>query len=255
MKLVRPGLLPYGQALALQLELREGLQQGGSKGEDHPGYLLCLEHPPVITLGKRGKLSDLFAPQWLIDEGIEVFQIDRGGEATYHGPGQLVIYPILHLASLGLGVVDVIRGMAASLGTVLERYGIDADYDKEHPGLWTRAEEPQRKIASVGMRVSGGVTTHGAAINLVNDLRPFSMFVPCGMPNTPITRLQDLTEPPVSLPIFTDDFLQIFSEHLGQEFHLAGVDLPDRERWIPPLDLTSHPLLQDANVGGKPPSG
>lgn len=243
MKLLRPGLLPYGQALALQLELREGLQRGDSRDKDNPGYLLCLEHPPVITLGKRGKLSDLFAPQWLIDEGIEVFKIDRGGEATYHGPGQLVIYPIVHLGSLGLGVVDIIRGMAASLGTALERYGVQADYDKEHPGLWTTREEPHRKIASVGMRVSGGVSTHGAAINLVNDLRPFSMFVPCGMPNTPVTRLQDLTETPVCLNTFTNEFLYIFGEYLEQEFHPTEVELPEKARWVPPLDLTTHPLL------------
>jgi lipoyl(octanoyl) transferase len=243
MKVVRPGLVPYGQALATQLALREGLQGEAGSGRE-PGYILCLEHPPVITLGKRGKLTDLFAPQWLIDEGIEVYQIDRGGEATYHGPGQLVIYPIVRLDVLGLGVVDVIRTMAAALAAVLESYGVDATYDPDHPGLWTTDSEPRRKIASVGMRVSRGVSTHGAAINLVNDLRPFSMFVPCGMPNTPMTRLQDYVESPVAVEAFTNAFLDEFSRRLGHPFETVVLSLPPSDQWIPPLDLSSHPLLK-----------
>lgn len=233
MKLARPGLLPYGQALALQLLLRERLKSGAA-GES-VGYLLCLEHPPVVTLGKRGKLDDVFGIDSLKSRGTEFFQIDRGGEATYHGPGQLVIYPVLKLDSLGIGVVDLIRGLAASLADTLAEYGLEAAYDKEHPGLWT-VDSPPRKIASVGMRVSGGVTTHGAAINLVNDLTPFSLFVPCGMPGAPLTRLQDYVDEPVVLEEFTDRFLLHFQTFLNQPFEPVELQLPDEDLWPSPLN-------------------
>lgn len=234
MKLFRPGLLPYGQALALQLSLRAKLQE--EEADESIGYLLLVEHPPVVTLGKRGRLEDLFGLQDLKERGTEIFRIDRGGEATYHGPGQLVIYPVLRLNSIGLGVVDLIRGMAASLAETLEEYGVKAKYDCDHPGLWT-VDTPARKIASVGMRVSGGVTTHGAALNLTNDLTPFSLFVPCGMPGAPLTRLQDYQENPVDIAAFSDRFLVHFARFLEVEFQEITLALPPEDQWVAPLEI------------------
>ena len=232
MKLLRPGLIPYGQALAWQLRLRARLQEG----DPGPGYLLCLQHPPVITLGKRGHLEDLFGLEELQRRGTQFYQIDRGGEATYHGPGQLVLYPVVRLADLGIGVVDLIRTMAEALAMALAEYGVEAAYDKEHPGLWTKTT-PARKIASVGMRVSGGVSTHGAAINLINDITPFSLFVPCGMPNAPITRLADFYAEPVDVERFTDQVLHHLARLLGLELCPYDEAPPEPDAWAPPLPV------------------
>lgn len=234
MKLLRPGLVPYGQALAWQLQLRQGLQEGTA--DESVGYLMCLEHPPVVTLGKRGRLDAIFGLQALRDRGTQFFKIDRGGEATYHGPGQLVVYPILKLDALDIGVVDVIRGMAGALSTALAEYDVKAKYDTAHPGLWTEGALAKRKIASVGMRVSGGVSTHGAAINITNDLTPFSHFVVCGMPDTPMTRLADFDED-AEIEDFTDRFLEYFSDFLEQPFEPCEMAPPEQEDWIPPMSV------------------
>lgn len=237
--LIEPGLVPYGQALTLQLDLRERLR---ARGEGDPvGYVVCLEHPPVVTLGKRGELDALVAPELLARQGVEVFKIDRGGEATFHEPGQLVVYPILHLKALELGVVDLIHTMAALLAEAIAPHGAIARYDREYPGLWTEEETP-RKIASVGMRVSGGVTTHGVAINLINDMTGFGWIVPCGMPTAPLCRLLDLATPAPEDPraLFDDvrrAFLDGLADYLGHPFEPMELELPPRERWQAPLSL------------------
>ena len=236
MKLLRPGLVPYGQALAWQLELRRRLQEGIA--DDAVGYLMCLEHPPVVTLGKRGTVDDIFGLQALRDRGAQFFKIDRGGEATYHGPGQLVIYPIVKLEALGLGVVDVIRGLATCLADTLLAYDVTAEYDSDHPGLWTVDTPIRRKIASVGMRLSGGVSTHGAAVNLVNDLTPFSFFVPCGMPDSSMARLADLSDrEEIDVDEFTDRFLESFADFLDQPLEMLEATPPPEEDWVAPMTL------------------
>lgn len=233
LRVLRYGVVPYGQALAHQTELRERLQAG----EDHPGWLICLQHPPVVTLGKRGRESDIVSPELLSERGVELFRVDRGGEATYHGPGQLVVYPIVRLDDLGIGVVDVVRGLAASLAdTIREGYGLETKYDPDHPGLWT-GEQPSRKIGSVGMRVSRGVSTHGAALNVVNDMIPFSWIVACGMPNAPMTRLQDYVDESIDLEIFTDLFLTSFASRMKVDLTAADIELPPSSRWHRSLDL------------------
>ncbi len=236
MKLLRPGLVPYGQALAWQLELRRRLQQG--EAHDPVGYLLCLEHPPVVTLGKRGRVDAIFGLEALKSRGTQFFKIDRGGEATYHGPGQLVVYPIIKLDQLSIGVVDLIRGLAASLSHTLSSYGVAAEYDGDHPGLWTDDEIP-KKIASVGMRVSGGVTTHGAAINLQNDLLPFSLFVACGMPDSQMTRLVDEIDnaDDVDFQDFTDRFLTHFQSRFDFSLEPLEMEPPTQEQWVAPMAL------------------
>lgn len=231
MKLLRPGLIPYGQALAWQLRLRARLQEG----DPGPGYLLCLQHPPVVTLGKRGRLEDLFGLDELKSQGTQFYKIDRGGEATYHGPGQLVLYPVVRLADVGIGVVDLIRTLAEALSLTLMEYDVPATYDTDHPGLWTQTT-PARKIASVGMRVSGGVSTHGAAINLINDIAPFSYFVPCGMPNAPITRLADFCDGAVDVERFTDQVIHHLAALLGWEFEPFD-EAPPETGWEDPLSV------------------
>lgn len=229
-EIIRLGVVPYGQALALQVKLRERLKQ--QQDEDLVGYLIALEHPPTVTLGKRGSFNDLVNHAWLKENGVEVFKIARGGEATFHEPGQLVVYPILRLKALGKDVVDVIRGMAACLGESVRQYGKVAAYDLEHPGLWTRDEVPSRKLASVGMRVQSGITTHGAAINLVNPMIGFSMIVVCGMLNTPMARLCDYWDDDFDFDAFRDDFLARFGAFLELPCVDGQLELPPPEDWV-----------------------
>ncbi len=229
--LLRLGTVPYGQALAFQFQLRERLK---SRDDDFVGYVLALEHPPTVTLGKRGSLDDLVNHRWLADKGVEVYQIDRGGEATFHEPGQLVVYPILRLNAVGKGVVDIIRGMAGCLGDTVADYGKQAAYDLDHPGLWTTDEEPGRKIASVGMRVQSGITTHGVAMNLVNEMIGFSMIVACGMPNAPMARLADYCEGELDFGEFRDNFLKRLEAFLEIPFVDHEMELPRRQEWVEP---------------------
>lgn len=232
--LLRLGQVPYGQALAFQFQLRERLRN--REDDEFIGYVLALEHPRTVTLGKRGSFDDLVNHAWLAEQGVEVYKIDRGGEATYHEPGQLVVYPILRLKALGTGVVDVIRGMANCLAETCAPYGVEAAYDLDHPGLWTSHEEPSRKIASVGMRVQGGVTTHGAAMNLVNEMLGFSMIVPCGMPNAPMARLTDYCAEGCDFDEFREAFLQSFAEFLGVELVDHDMEMPGEDEWVKPTD-------------------
>ena len=221
-EVIRPGEIPYAHGLAMQLMLRARLYK---REEDDPlkGYFLVLEHPRTVTLGRRGELEHLMSPALLAQQGVEVFRIDRGGEATYHEPGQLVAYPILHLKSLELGVVDLIRNMAGQLADAIAPFGLSASYDCDHPGLWTEGGLMRRKVASVGMRVSKGVTTHGVAINLINEMTGFGWIVPCGMPQAPMTRLLDHVEG-VDDPreevfdVVKESFLEKMERYLGEEF-------------------------------------
>ena len=221
LELIRPGLTPYAHGLAMQLMLRERLL----REDDSPtkGFILALEHPPTVTLGRRGELEHLMSAPFLHAQGVEIFRIDRGGEATFHEPGQLVVYPILDLKALGLGVVDLIRTMSGLLAQAIAPFGLAASYDCDHPGLWSDTQTPRRKVASVGMRVSRNITTHGVAINLINAMHGFGWIIPCGMPQAPMTRLLDhMIEQPEDaraqvFEVVEASFLQKLATYLGQE--------------------------------------
>ena len=235
--LLELGTVPYGQALALQHRLRARLIDG-EVSPSLAGWLLVLEHPPVVTLGKRGEIGALIQPEQLRAQGVECFEIDRGGEATAHEPGQLVIYPVVDLEALDLGVVDVVRGLAAELSDTLGTFGVEAAYDPDHPGIWTQGE-PSHKLASVGMRVRRGTTTHGAALNLVNDLSTFSMIVPCGMPQAPMARLADLVdaeEDSIQPLSFARRVYPGLESLLGAELRDADVELPTADDWAEPIN-------------------
>lgn len=162
------GRMEYGECLALQLRLRDMRARG--EGED---TLLVVEHPPVATLGRRGDPKEVFDPT------LPVFTIDRGGKATYHGPGQLVLYPIVHL---GEGNRDV-RAWVVHLETLVVRlladFGIAAKPRLDAPGVWTEASG--KKIASIGIAIQSWVSTHGIALNVDVDLREFERIDPCGL--------------------------------------------------------------------------
>jgi lipoyl(octanoyl) transferase len=175
------GLVPYRQALALQRDLCERRQH-----EELPDTLLLLEHPPVYTRGRRSVQAELLHGERFYDaRGIEVIDTDRGGRITYHGPGQLVGYPIMRVRD----VLAYLRAIEAAIIAALAGAGVRAhSRSAEGPdftGVWVK----ERKIASIGVHVSHGVSTHGFAINVELELEPFSWVVSCGLPDVAMTSL------------------------------------------------------------------
>ena len=173
------GLMDYREALELQHSLR------WRRAEGHiANTVLIVEHPPVITLGARQSANKLLAsPQQLANMNIDVVDIRRGGGSTAHNPGQLVFYPICDLRQLGLGISRYIRQLEAIGADLLRELGIETVARDGLPGLWIE----HRKIASIGVRVSRGITHHGMAINLNNDLSIFDLIVPCGLMQVQMT--------------------------------------------------------------------
>src|SRR5271167_289917 len=184
------GLVPYGTALQLQRTLVE-LRKAGRVGNT----LLLLEHPPVITLGRNATLSNVVAPpEFLAQKGVELFDIDRGGDVTFHGPGQLVAYPIFDLRSFEprIGAVEFVRRLEEVLIRTCSDFGIGAQRIKGLTGVWTYAlrNKPEAKIAAIGVHISRAVTTHGFALNVSTDLDFFSLIVPCGITGKPVTSME-----------------------------------------------------------------
>jgi lipoyl(octanoyl) transferase len=171
---VRSGVVPYEEARLVQKRLEAARLEG-----DVPDLLLLLEHPPVYTKGRRATPDELpMGEDWYRMQGIEVAETDRGGRVTYHGPGQLVGYPIVSLKPYGDDVHEYIRRMESVVVAVLDSYGIQAGTIDGLTGVWT---SERRKIGSIGVHVSRSVTSHGFAVNVNNDLQPFEWIVPCGI--------------------------------------------------------------------------
>lgn len=191
------GLLPYRQAWDVQEQAHARV----SAGEQGPTILL-VEHPPVITFGRRSELSasHLVASRPMLEQmGVEVVESDRGGDITFHGPGQLVAYPILRLIDFHLSVGGYVRRLQEAVIGVCEELGIEAGIDPSAIGVWT----PGGKVAACGVRVKAGTTLHGLALNLTTDLSYFNLIVPCGIAHRPVTSLARLL-PPDRLPTMTD---------------------------------------------------
>ena len=198
------GTIPYREGVELQTRLRERRQ-----AEEIPDVLLVLEHPPVYTKGKRTTPADLpMDDGWYRARGIEVCDTDRGGRVTYHGPGQLVAYPIMAIDR----VADFVHTMEDAIVAALADEGIEARV-REAPltGVWAR----DSKIASIGVRVTGGVTTHGLAVNVDNDLQPFEWIVPCGIDHVRMTSVSLETGRAGSLPCFRRELAHRFAQAFG----------------------------------------
>ncbi|MFQ1000963.1 lipoyl(octanoyl) transferase LipB [Modestobacter sp. SSW1-42] len=176
---VRAGLVPYEQAWALQREVHERRVAGTG-----PDTLLLLEHPPVYTAGKRTE------PHERPFDGTPVIDVDRGGKITWHGPGQLVGYPIVQLAD-PVDVVAHVRRLEAALMEVCAGFGLATAQVEGRSGVWVLADErgPDRKVAAIGVRVARGVTMHGFALNCDPDMAAFGNMVPCGIPDAGATSL------------------------------------------------------------------
>jgi lipoyl(octanoyl) transferase len=200
------GTVPYRDGVELQETLRERRQAG-----ELPDLLLVLEHPPVYTRGRRTEPGDLpMGEHWYRDRGIEVCDTDRGGRVTYHGPGQLVAYPIMAVER----VADFVHTMERAIVAALADEGIGAEV-RESPltGVWA----DDAKIASIGVRVSGGVTTHGLAVNVDNDLQPFEWIVPCGIEACRMTSLTRELGAEQDMGAFMDTVARVFGELYERE--------------------------------------
>jgi len=198
-QLLQLGLTPYADALKLQEELVERRKRG-----EIGDLLLLLEHPPVITLGRNSKAENiLLSKDELTRRGIELFEINRGGDVTYHGPGQLVGYPIFDLrgfsASNGkhktLYPVEFMRKLEEVIIRTCAEYGVVTQRVKGLTGVWTRpiagvtASTEPAKLCAMGIHISRGVTSHGLALNVTTDLKGFDSIVPCGISDKPVTSL------------------------------------------------------------------
>jgi lipoyl(octanoyl) transferase len=211
---VRMGVVPYREAVALQKRLAAARQE-----DRVPDVLLLLEHPPTYTRGRRSTADELpMGEAWYRAQGIEVLDTDRGGRVTYHGPGQLVGYPVVSLRPYGDDVHEYIRRMERLIVAVLAAYGISAGPVEGLTGVWT---DERRKIGSIGIHVSRGVTTHGFAVNVNNDLQPFEWIVPCGIDDCRMSSVARELDGVQDL----DELKGRVSAEFGREFDREPIDV------------------------------
>jgi len=220
---VRTGLVSYADAWALQTRLLEELirnKRAGYPVEPHH-YFLLVEHPPVYTLGKSGDEAHLRLDRAGLDDArIEYFKINRGGDITFHGPGQIVGYPILDLDLVFTDVHRYVRSIEEMIIRTLAGFGITGQRDPEHTGVWVRdPRDSQRygKICAIGVHLSRWVTMHGFALNVNTDLGYFDHIIPCGIadPGRTVTSMSALLGRPVDLATVQEAILASFTEVFG----------------------------------------
>ena len=248
--------IDYATGLALQEKL-VGLRKEGRIGD----VLLLLEHPPVITLGRNAKAGNLVASQELLAErGVAVFPCDRGGDVTFHGPGQLVGYPIFDLRAFPsegghlktLGAVGYVRRLEEVLIRTCADFRIPAGRVAGLTGVWTEpgtladantargATRPQAKIAAIGVHISRGVTSHGFALNVNNDLSYFDLIVPCGITDKPVTSMQKELGHEVAIEQLGHSVARNFGQVFGSQI-----------LWLESLDALLEPKV---GVPARPPA-
>lgn len=207
---ILPGLTPYEDALELQQRIVAQRQR-----QEAPDTLLVLCHPPVITLGRNATEAGITAPPKLLASlGIGVHRVERGGQATYHGPGQLVAYPILDLAKLALGVASYVRALEQVMIHTCANLGITAANVEGITGVFVG----KAKIGAIGVRVNQGVSFHGLALNVETNLQHYGLIVPCGMPDTPVTSAAQVLGASPGLEPARQALINAFTEVLGLEF-------------------------------------
>ncbi len=199
------GLQPYDRVLTLQRALAETIQRGFCNET-----ILALEHAAVITLGKRANVNNITVPRaWLEQKEIAVCPTERGGDVTYHGPGQLVVYPIFRI---GRAVKAHVTALAQATAQTLDSLGIEAVWSDQRPGLWVGNE----KIAAVGVAVQGGVAFHGLALNASVDLSAFEAIVPCGLTDAGVTSIKNILGHSPPLEMLAEELLVRLSSITGR---------------------------------------
>jgi lipoyl(octanoyl) transferase len=240
LQVLQLGAVDYGTTLKLQETLVELRKQGRIADT-----LLLLEHPPVITLGRNAKMQNIVAaPEFLAERGIEVVEINRGGDVTFHGPGQLVGYPIVDLRGYTprLGAVEFVRKLEETLIRTCGEFHIPTGRVPGLTGVWTEGLD-QKKVAAIGVHISRGITSHGFALNVTVDLEYFKLIVPCGIADKPVTSMEQELGAMVT-PIGKRLEMQAISEVFTRQFgNVFGTQI----LWLESLDsvLNSGPANQD----------
>jgi lipoyl(octanoyl) transferase len=200
LSILRPGLVHYEEALLQQRAVHQEVAQG-----NRPNTLILLEHPSVYTAGKR--TSEIEKPT----DGTPVIDVDRGGKITWHGPGQLVGYPIVRLAK-PTELVGFVREIEAGLIKVCSDFGVDTHRVEGRSGVWVRDERGDRKIAAIGIRVAQGVSMHGFALNVNPELAAFNRIIPCGIDDAEVTSMAK----ELSREITIEDVLPAVEKYLAE---------------------------------------
>jgi lipoyl(octanoyl) transferase len=209
------GRVPYAEAVGLQLAARAAVKSG-----EGPERLFLLEHPHVYTLGRNASREDVLAsPEWLRSRGVEIAECDRGGQVTYHGPGQLVGYPVIDLSPDRRDIRRYVRDLQETLVRTLAGYGIAAEPrdGQEYIGVWAGEE----KIASIGVHLSRWITTHGFALNVSTDLSYFAGIIPCGLHQVRMTSVERLLGRAPALSEIAAVYARHFAEVFGRELVMA----------------------------------
>jgi lipoyl(octanoyl) transferase len=202
------GRVPYAEAVEMQHAARAALKAG-----EGPERFLLLEHPHVYTLGRNASAEDVLAgPEWLAARGVEVAECDRGGQVTYHGPGQLVGYPVINLSPDRRDIRRYVRDLQEVLNRTLAEYGVAARPGEEQAfiGVWAG----EAKFASIGVHLSRWITTHGFALNVSTDLSYFTGIIPCGLQQVSMTSIERLVGRAPSFP----EIAAVCARHFGQVF-------------------------------------
>jgi lipoate-protein ligase B len=210
------GRMEYVKAWALQKDLSERRKRGEIRDQ-----LLFVEHPHVFTLGRNGRMENLLASrEHLAEMGIDLVEIDRGGDITYHGPGQVIGYPIVDLREWKKDVVAYVRGLEEVVISTLRGFGIESGRDASATGVWIEGA----KICAIGVHISRWVTTHGFALNWNTDLKYFDYIVPCGLtrPVTSMRKLGAKVDRPAVLNMLLDAFAEVFEYRLARLTAPAG---------------------------------
>jgi lipoate-protein ligase B len=209
LKIIDAGLMRYAEALALQRSLVDGKKAG-----DATDYLVFVEHPPVVTLGRKAEEGHLIVPrEALAARGIDVADIERGGDVTYHGPGQLVGYPIVDIKQRGIALDRYLRLLEGALIEALRVFGIEGSRRKGLTGVWT----PQGKIAAIGVAVTRWITFHGFALNVNIDPAEFGVIVPCGLAGEKVTSMRAILGRDVDMAAVKREVAAALEKALGVE--------------------------------------
>ena len=241
------GTIDYATGLRLQEQL-VALRKEGRIGD----ALLLIEHTPVITLGRNAHSQNVLAsPEFLAQRGVEVFECNRGGDVTFHGPGQLVAYPIFDLRGFPsssptrntMGVIEFVRSLEEVLIRTCAEFGIPAKRISGLTGVWTgedaRPSTPEAKIAALGVHISRGITSHGIALNVNTDLTYFNLIVPCGITSKPVTSIAK----ELGREIPMQDVAHILARNFGKVFNSQVL-------WLDSLDAL---LGNNLGVPARPP--
>ena len=216
--------MAYGECWDYQRSLfdvlcRKKMEKSFDESEPH-GTILCVEHPAVYTLGKSGNESNmLVAEEYLKSLGAEFFHIDRGGDITFHGPGQLVCYPIIDLDAIGIGIRRYIDILEQSVIDLAKEYGIEAHRSEGASGVWVTQGCRLVKLCAIGVRASHGVTMHGLAMNVSTDLKWFELINPCGFTDRGVCSLSSLTGREVTMEEVKPRFIYHLTKNLNVKIY------------------------------------